>query len=159
MKETTLCEIMKGRKMLLKKATRGVSKGKWNALGGKIDKGETPREGAIREVEEESGLLLKKIEKWGTITFYRGSRRRLFLKMHLFMSSNFRGRPKSTEEGRLRWFDAKKLPYDRMWDDDIYWMPLFLKGFRFDAVFVYDRRMGKVMEYTISRIRKGRLPA
>lgn len=154
MLDTTLCEIRKGRKLLLKKATRGVSKGKWNALGGKIEKGEGVRSNAIREVFEESGLRVRKLRSIGTIDFYRGSRKNLFIKMHLFSCDKFSGRMRSTEEGRLKWFRVDSLPYDKMWDDDLYWMPIFLKGMKFDAEFVYDNGMKRVLESRLMNVRK-----
>ena len=48
--EATICHIIRGRKLLLKKATRGISVGKWNAPGGKLEPGETPEQCARREI-------------------------------------------------------------------------------------------------------------
>lgn len=156
MPEWTLCEIIKGRRILLKMATRGVSRGKWNGLGGKIEKGETPEENIMREVYEESGLVVKKLEKVGRIHFYRGSRKRTFGIGHLFIIREFGGKARSTEEGRVRWFDFNEIPYERMWDDDRYWLPHLINGLSFDSEFVYDKDMGKVIEAKLSNIRKGR---
>ena len=39
---------------------------KWNLPGGHIDKGETPKEAAIRECQEEAGITPKKVEFFGT---------------------------------------------------------------------------------------------
>ena len=47
--EATLVEIIDGGRMLLKRATRGISRGMWNGLGGKIESGESPEQSAIRE--------------------------------------------------------------------------------------------------------------
>ena len=43
--------------------------GKWNGLGGKFEKGESPEECAIREIEEECGLKVKSVKMKGFITF------------------------------------------------------------------------------------------
>ena len=155
MLDTTLCHLIRGRRILLKKATRGVSRGRWNALGGKIDKGESAEESAVREVWEESGIKVGKLERCGTIRFYRGSRRSLFVKMHLFLGTEFEGRGRHTDEGRLRWFSLGRIPYREMWDDDNYWLDLFLRGYRFDADFVYDRGMEKVVGFEMRNIWKG----
>lgn len=42
--------------------------GIWNGVGGKIEMGETPLEGVLREVEEETGLQIEQIEYKGTVT-------------------------------------------------------------------------------------------
>lgn len=154
----TLCEVVSGRRLLLKLATRGISIGKWNGLGGKIEKGESPEESAVREVKEESGIVPSGIERWGRIDFYRGSRARKFGDAYLFVVDKFSGVPSSGEEGEVRWFQYEKIPYERMWDDDKYWLPLLLQGYRFSMEFVYDARMEKVNEVRLTHIAKGRPP-
>ena len=37
-----------------------------------------------------------------------------------------------------QWFDLQELPFDKMWLDDKYWLPVFLKDKKFEAKFVYD---------------------
>jgi hypothetical protein len=44
--------------------------GKWDLPKGKVDKGETIEEAAIREVEEETGVKELKIEKFLSITYH-----------------------------------------------------------------------------------------
>lgn len=39
--------------------------GRWNFPGGHIDKGESPKEAAVRECEEEAGITPKKVEFLG----------------------------------------------------------------------------------------------
>jgi len=34
---------------------------------------------------------------------------------------------KETEEMKPEWFSIDEIPYDKMWDDDSYWMPRILK--------------------------------
>ncbi len=152
--ETTLCHIIDKDKVLLKMASRGVSKGKWNALGGKIENGESPRENALRESYEESGLVLKDMKKIGVLSFYRGSKRNLFLKMHVFSATKFSGRITEGEEGKLRWFNVDEMPFDQMWDDDKYWWHLMRHNICFDGEFIFDSKMSKVQSYAIKRIRK-----
>ncbi len=136
--DATLCVITKDGKALLKLANRGVSDGKWNSLGGKIE-GETPEQNVVREVFEESGLRLKSFRKHGTLMFYKG--KEPFIHVHLFSSSDFEGELKESDEGKLEWFDVKSLPYDKMWDDDRMWMPLLFQGKDFDGEFVFDEKM------------------
>jgi 8-oxo-dGTP diphosphatase len=53
--------VMKGKKFLiLQRSTKETSKhGLWELPGGKVEKGETPRETAVIEVKEEAGLDIK----------------------------------------------------------------------------------------------------
>ncbi len=150
----TLCEIVSKKKILLKFANRGVSKGNWNGLGGRVEQNETPEEGVVREVEEESGLKIKDLEKIGVLNFYKASRDELFARVHLFYSESFTGKLRESDEGELRWFGIDSIPYDRMWPDDEFWFPLLFKGFKFDADFVFDSKMGMVTSYTISNLAK-----
>ena len=51
--ETTLCLLKKDNSILLAMKKRGFGSGKYNGIGGKIEKGETPDEAMIRETKEE----------------------------------------------------------------------------------------------------------
>ncbi len=41
----------------------------WNGVGGKIEACETPRESILREIEEETGIILESIEFKGLVTW------------------------------------------------------------------------------------------
>jgi 8-oxo-dGTP pyrophosphatase MutT (NUDIX family) len=151
----TLCHVIKGNRLLLKKATRGISKGKWNAPGGKLDSKEAPFDNAKREVLEETGLKVIRLTYHGIVEYFMGGKTSLHTKVYLFSTRNFQGKYQSTAEGKLRWFHRDKLPFGRMWPDDRYWIHLMLLGDRFNAKFYFDRRNVKVINYQIaSRLRK-----
>lgn len=149
MLNVTLCEIIQNRRILLKRASRGVSKGKWNGLGGKIEGHETELENIIREVKEESGLTIKNPKKHGVITFYQGNQRKIFAIMHIFSTNYFEGEIKSNDEGGIEWFGFDSIPYQDMWPDDAYWLPLVLKGKTFNAEFLFDDNMKRILEHKI----------
>ena len=69
MLETTLCLLKKDNQILLAMKKRGFGEGKYNGVGGKIDKGETPEQAMIREVQEEILVTPTKYEKVGFIEF------------------------------------------------------------------------------------------
>ncbi len=150
----TLCHVINNNRLLLKKATRGISKGKWNGPGGKFEKGETPEQCAIRETLEETGITMHRPLFHGKLYFFMDGKRRLSIEGFLFSTKSFSGKVKSSEEGPVKWFDIGKLPKNCMWDDDQYWLNLMLSGRRFDAYIYYDKSNEKVIEYRI-RLLKG----
>ncbi len=151
--DLTLCHILDGDKMLLKKATRGISKGKWNAPGGKIDPDETAEDCAIREVLEETGLKIKNLMNHGPLNFHMDGKEELTFTVHLFSTRSFDGEVKSTDEGEVRWFDIDRIPYEEMWDDDNYWIGPMLKNKRFEVDFYYDKENKEVVKCIIATVR------
>jgi 8-oxo-dGTP diphosphatase len=67
---TCYCEF-EGRRLFLKRHPNKYQGDKWGSPGGKIEKGETPREAIIRELYEEVGFVVdfndKALEAIGTI--------------------------------------------------------------------------------------------
>lgn len=82
-------------------------KGLWNGVGGKIEAGETPLEGAIREIKEETGIEVGEgqIQYKGIVTWELESRKTGG--MHAFLvnmpENFFYSTPKKTDEGILDW--------------------------------------------------------
>lgn len=148
--EATLCHIIRGRKLLLKKANRGISVGKWNAPGGKLEPGETPEECARREVMEETGLKVSRLFYHGALTFAMDGGKNLYMKAHVFSTSQARGKASPSPEGPVKWFPVDALPHGEMWEDDLYWLPLMLRRVTFDATFTYDEANDHVVAFEIS---------
>ena len=152
MGDFTLCHILNDGKLLLKRATRGVSKGKWNGPGGKIDGGETAEQCAIREVFEETGLKVSNLFGHGKLNFHMDGKEELSFTVYLFSTNNFDGELRPTGEGELRWFSFDGLPLSDMWEDDTYWIEHMLKGSRFDADFYYDKDNKNVVKHSVNRL-------
>ena len=148
--EATICHIVRGRKLLLKMATRGFSVGKWNAPGGKLEPGETPEECAKREVLEETGLRVSEVFYHGALTFVMDGGKNRYMKAHVFSTTKARGRARSSPEGPVKWFPLDDLPIDEMWEDDLFWVPLMLRGVKFDASFTYDAANRHVVSFSIA---------
>ena len=132
----TLCFIRKEGKLLLIHKKRGLGKGKINAPGGRIEKGETLEEAAIRETREEVGLTPTGLTLAGRLDFAFTDG--YSLQAHVFTATDATGTLIETDEATPFWCDENDTPYDKMWSDDRLWIPLMLDGTRFEAQFVFE---------------------
>jgi len=145
-----LCHIIVDGKLLLQKKSKGLFGGeKWNGVGGKIKMNETPEECARREVLEETGLSVTSLESHGILNFYFGDRSRLDWIVHVFSTRTFKGGLRPSEEGVLRWFALKDIPYEEMWQDDRHWLPLLLGGKRFKGDFYFDEEGKRLLDFNL----------
>jgi len=132
----TLCIIHQHSKILLGMKKRGFGAGRWNGFGGKVDGEETIEQAAKREIEEEAGIKVEKLDKVGVIEFeFKGNPE--ILQVHIFKSDNFLGQPIESEEMKPQWFHVDEIPFKEMWPDDEHWMPLFLRGKKFRGKFIF----------------------
>ena len=100
--------------------------------------GETIEAAARREVQEECGINVSKMEQVGTIDFTFQNDPKI-LEVHIFKVTDFTGEPEETEEMKPQWFKNDQIPYEQMWSDDIHWLPLLLAGKKFKGSFLFDR--------------------
>ncbi len=137
--ETTLCLLKKDEQILLAMKKRGFGEGKYNGVGGKLEKNESPEQAMLRETEEEIKVTPTKYEKVGVIEFdeyYKGKKQNVVF--HLYIVNEWKGTPSESEEMKPEWFNINDIPYDRMFPDDSYWLPLVLKGKKVNAYFDFD---------------------
>jgi len=146
-KISTLCIVHKNDEILLGKKKRGLGNNRWNGFGGKVKIGENVEKAARRELEEESGIIAKKVEKFGKIVFNYKHTDEIW-EVNIFKTSDFTGEIMETEEMKPQWFDIKNIPYDSMWPDDKFWLPLFLEGKKFRGKFLFDD-YNKIVEHKI----------
>jgi len=149
----TLCVIKKGGQVLLGMKKRGFGVGRWNGFGGKLNDGETIEQAVRREVLEEANIVVERIEKVGNIQFeFQGNPE--ILDVHIFKAEEFSGEPIETEEMKPQWFDTDKIPFENMWPDDPYWMPLFLENKKFQGKFLFDNaENANIKNHTIQIIK------
>jgi 8-oxo-dGTP pyrophosphatase MutT (NUDIX family) len=146
----TLCQVIRdGRILLLLKDPGRFGEGKWNGPGGKVDEGETPLEGVVREVREETGLTILDPELKGEIDFYFGEKDDPDWHVHVFKATRFTGKLKQGDEGELRWFRVSDIPYSKMWQDDEQWLPILLDGKRFQGVFWFNTDGSELIRYEL----------
>ena len=110
----TLCQIIREDSLLLLKDPGRFGEGKWNGAGGKLVPSESPEHGVVREVEEETGLMLRSVTMHGVLDFYFGEKPEPDWVVHVVSSSDFSGEPlEVSEEGALRWFRFDEVPLRR----------------------------------------------
>ena len=132
---TTLCIVHKHPKILLGMKKRDFGVGKWNGFGGKVNI-ETIEDAARREMKEECGIEITNLKKLGLIDFeFQGNPE--IIQVHIFKVGDCSGEPKESEEMRPKWFHIDEIPFSEMWPDDLYWMPMFLKGKKFKGRFLF----------------------
>ncbi len=133
----TLCIIHKHPQVLLGMKKRGFGIGRWNGFGGKVSSEETIEDAARREVQEEAGIEIADFDKAGVIEFeFEGNPE--VLEVHIFKSKDFLGKPIESDEMKPKWFHIDEIPFNTMWPDDTYWLPLLLEGKKFKGRFLFD---------------------
>lgn len=114
--------------------------GKWNGLGGKLERDEDVGSGARRELREEAGIEATGLHLRGTMTWSGFGPRREDWLGFLFLCDAWDGTPGSANhEGTLEWIPVRRLldacaddPAVRatarlpMWEGDRHFVPLVL---------------------------------
>lgn len=140
MKLATLCYLFNGNKVLMinrNKRKNDIHLGKWNGLGGKFNPGETPEECVIREVYEESGLLIKVPQLKGFLTFPAFDDEEDWY-VFVFTANQFSGKIKESDEGGLEWIEWDKVFTLPLWEGDKYFLEWLNQDRFFSAKFIYQ---------------------
>jgi 8-oxo-dGTP diphosphatase / 2-hydroxy-dATP diphosphatase len=132
----TLAIVTEGDRILLGYKKRGFGAGRWNGFGGKVQRGERVEEAARRELWEEARIRPLGIRQHGTLDF-SFAYDPVPLRVHVFRVTSFSGEASETEEMKPQWFPVTRIPYDTMWADDRYWLPLLLEGKAFRGTFTF----------------------
>ena len=128
-------------RVLLGRKRRGFGAGRLNGFGGKVEPGETLLSGALREMHEESGVVVAAADTAhvGHLVFTFAATPGEELHVHVFSAHAHSGTPVETDEMTPMWTQLRDgMPYDSMWADDRFWFPLLLQGQRFRGVFAFD---------------------
>ena len=127
---------IKLRRVLLIMKKKGLGMGKVNAPGGRLEKGESFLDAAIRECQEEVSVTPLNPEKRIELHFQFTSGYALY--GEAFFTSSWEGEMRSSDEADPFWCDLDKLPWDNMWEDDRHWLPLALAGKKLRGFYVFD---------------------
>lgn len=128
MKITTLCYIENNDCYLMlhrTKKKKDVNKDKWIGVGGHAEGNETPQECLLREVKEETGLLLTSYKFRGLITFISNEYEAEM--MCLFTADRYTGELITCDEGELEWVKKSDVPQLPTWEGDAQFLKLLLE--------------------------------
>ena len=128
MQNTSLCYIEKDKKYLMLHRTKkqnDYNHDKWIGIGGKFEEGESPEECILREVKEETGLILTSLDYRGIVTFISDDNFTEY--MHIFYSDSFTGNLIECDEGNLEWVDKEKMNDLPHWKGDEIFLELLDK--------------------------------
>lgn len=132
----TILFVVREREVLLIRKKRGLGAGKVNGPGGRIEPGETPLEGALREVREEVCVTPRDVTFHGILLFQFTDG--YGLHVHVFRAADCDGEPRETDEAAPFWCAQGALPFDAMWADDRHWLPHLVAGRSFEGRFVFE---------------------
>ena len=132
----TLVFVIRDGKILLIDKKTGLGKGKVNGPGGKVEKGESPEACAVRECQEELGITVSNLQ-------YCGQHRFQFvdgysIHVWVYCTDFFEGEPTESAEAKPLWVSLDEIPYSQMWEDDRIWLPMLLRGERFQGRWIFD---------------------
>lgn len=120
------------------KKDKDLHLGKWNGLGGKMEQGESPEECAKREIQEESGLHLTKINFAGHLTFPNFDGENDW-SVFIFKGLEFHGEQiESSPEGELHWISQEKILTLNLWEGDKHFLPYVFNDQIFTGKIVYE---------------------
>ena len=97
----TLCFLTRGDQVLMLHRRHAPNRGLWNGVGGKLMPGESPVDGCLREVREETGFRPQRLRFLGILTWEGfetppGG-------LYIFTAPAPQGEPIPNGEGTLRW--------------------------------------------------------
>jgi 8-oxo-dGTP diphosphatase len=118
--------------------------GKYNGLGGKLDRGEDVVAGLRREVREESGLECEALALRGTVSWPGFGKHGEDWFGFVFRVERWSGRPRADNpEGTLEWVAVERLLELPLWEGDRHFLPLVFER--------TDRQFHGVMSYQDGR--------
>lgn len=99
--------------------------GKYNGLGGKMNRDEDVATCMIREIREEAGIEVTKMQLRGTINWTNFGPKGEDWLGFIFLITEYLGEPwRENEEGPLAWVELDKMHALPMWEGDRHFLPL-----------------------------------
>jgi 8-oxo-dGTP diphosphatase len=125
--------------------------GKYNGLGGKLDRDEDVVGGLRREIREEAGLECDKLALCGTISWPGFGKQGEDWFGFIFRIDAWTGQPRTENaEGTLEWVELGRLLQLPLWEGDRYFLPLVLEAGERQFHGVMPYRDGRPVSWTYS---------
>ncbi|WP_164863500.1 8-oxo-dGTP diphosphatase [Agromyces sp. LHK192] len=134
--------------VLLGRKKHGLGHGYFVAPGGKLEPGESAVDAVIREVHEESGLVVEAsdLEARGEITYLFPHREAWSQRSSVFVCRSWRGEPEPSDELDPEWHPVDEVPLEQMWDDARRWLPAVLAGGTVARTFTFGEDLASVVD-------------
>lgn len=135
--------VSKEGQLLLGMKKRGFGRGLWqHSFCGKLEKGESLAEAAVRELEEECGLQVQlrdlKAQGYFEYEFIERSQCPVIMCVHIFTCTTWKGQVRESGEIKPAWHAFADIPLHSMWADNSYWLPQAIGGNRVRGYFLYS---------------------
>ena len=126
---STMAYIEKDGKYLMLHRTKkqhDLNKDKYLAVGGRLEKDESPDQCIFREVKEETGLTMVDFKFRGVVTFV--SQGYITEYMFIYTCDSFVGKLTECNEGDLYWIPKENVPSLPMWAGDRFFLEKIQNG-------------------------------
>lgn len=153
MKIATICYVVKEDKVLMVHHTKkptGMFYNRYNAIGGKLEQGETILECTIREFKEETGTTLTDPKLIGLIYFPNNLKTGEDWIVYQYIAHNFEGDlPAENVDGMLEWIPLNKILELPLSPADYISLPWILNEKYFYAEFKENTELNVVDSYSV----------
>lgn len=127
--------------------------GKYNGLGGKLERDEDIAAGMRREIAEEAGLVVTSMQLRGTLSWPGFGKNGEDWLGFIFLIDGFTGTALSSNpEGCLEWVDREQLHALPMWEGDRHFLPLVFDADPRPFHGVMPYRDGQMLSWNYSRL-------
>jgi len=104
-----------GRVLIAQRPEGKALAGRWEFPGGKVDQGEDPRDGLVRELREELGVEVHEAER---LIRYSHAYADRVVRLDLWLVTSWSGDPRGLDGQVLKWVRPERLEFEDMLEAD-----------------------------------------